>query len=115
VVIKRQRKRRASRAHLFYGQPLDLELATALSGDRATLPTEPDGAQRRSTTGVRRATPIPPERWPLVAADARWMGLWQAARRHEVSHETVRRIMRRLAGAEDRFGHPGRSDSSASA
>ena len=31
--------------------------------------------------------------WPVVAADARLLGLRQAVKQHGVSHETVRRIV----------------------
>ena len=48
----------------------------------------------------RLATAIPPERWPVVAADARLLGLRQAAKQHGVSHETVRRIVCRLQPAD---------------
>jgi hypothetical protein len=35
--------------------------------------------------------------WPVVAADAQLLGLRQAAKQHGVSHETVRRIVQRVA------------------
>ena len=44
---------------------------------------------------VRVSTVVSPDRWPLVAADARSLGLRQAARQYGVSHETVRQIVRR--------------------
>jgi hypothetical protein len=48
--------------------------------------------------GRRQRQPrLSPDRWPLVAADARLLGLRQAARQHGVSHETVRQILRRVA------------------
>ena len=53
---------------------------------------------RRVAPGTPRQPRIPPERWPLVAADARLLGLRQAAKQHGVSHETVRRIVRRVGG-----------------
>ena len=46
---------------------------------------------------VRVLTVVSPDRWAIVAADARALGLRQAAKQHGVSHETVRQIVRRVA------------------
>jgi hypothetical protein len=50
------------------------------------------------TVKPRQRPRIPPERRPHVTADARLLGLRQAARRHGTSHETVRQILRRVEG-----------------
>jgi hypothetical protein len=39
---------------------------------------------------------LAPDRWPLVATDARLLGLRQAAKQHDISHEAARQIMKRL-------------------
>jgi hypothetical protein len=43
---------------------------------------------------------LSPDRWPVVAADARTLGLRQAARQHGVSHQTVANIVERVDAAE---------------
>ena len=59
----------------------------------ATMPNEHSPAPGRIG---RTLTRIPVARWPIVAADARLLGLRQAAKQHRVSHETVRMIMQRV-------------------
>ena len=65
------------------------------------MPITPDGpSQVRGVTrqtGRQQRPRLSPDRWPTVAADARMLGLRQAARQHGVSHETVRQIVRRVA------------------
>lgn len=39
-------------------------------------------------------------RWPIIAADARLLGLRQAAKQHGISHESARQILKRVAAAE---------------
>ncbi len=46
-----------------------------------------------------RRTRIPPERWPEVATLVAEEGLREAARSLGVSHETVRRVCRRVDAA----------------
>ncbi len=58
-----------------------------------STPTHDAASSRRA---ARYRPTIPSDRWSLVAADARMLGLRQAAKQHGVSHETVRRIVRRL-------------------
>lgn len=87
--------RPASAQHLYQGQWLDIDLLDVPAQhttDSAPAPRPPRRVTPRSAHAVR----IPPEQWPLVAADARALGLRGAARRHGISHETVRQIARRL-------------------
>ena len=45
----------------------------------------------------RQRVAIPPDQWPIIAAEARQIGLRQTARQFGISHETIRQIVRRVA------------------
>ena len=79
------------------------------------MPAEPQHPPYGVAPHVPRQPRIPPRLWPVVAADARLLGLRQAAKQYGVSHETVRQIVRRDAGYADAPDHVSVSASAANA
>jgi hypothetical protein len=94
-----QRKRRASAPHLRYGQPLDVALEDVPAGQSAP-PARSHRPARHATSPAPRQPRIPPILWPVVAANARTLGLRQTAKQHGVSHKTVRQIVQRVTGTQ---------------